>query len=467
MPKYESFHLRYDGGQRAVHGGTYGLVEHLEPFGSGLPTDAVWRNGGPLLVGGPNKTQQILAWIRGIPAEEVKREGAWQAWGVIGPTGGFGSWMTFWDALSAAPERERLDALASAFERGDDGPAYPPMPQRLASLLADLYTAEVPYRIALRTPSELALLPWCCLLGPVEAQDATIGPPRRMRLNLNVPMTYDVSIADTSLTDQQRTNIASSPLLLDIVARAQRGDVDGAVDAVWPLRNAKAADRRKRIFAPLPASQPPAAKERALVQTPVADETSEPVIEATIEPFADRVQRWGAAWTPILVAMILLLQLAEFAPRILRRIAAPPANIAATDTTDSMATDTSATDTTSAAITPATATVPAISCNNWWTTPETQAQVIDRLRQRLQATPVVPQSTAAALLAGTWNERVAAALAMQLQVNESRCAGIVLPLDGSAGQRTMAAARSSNCASVRTDLSGALQWLCESSAPQS
>jgi hypothetical protein len=459
VPRYEAFHLRYDAGQRPVHGGTAALVQHFESFGGGLPMDTAWRAGGPLLTVGLQDNQQVLAWLRGLPIQETNRPNTWEAWGVIGPAGGFESWMTFWDALSSAPDPERLEALAVAFERGDKGPSYPPIPQRLAAVLGDLHSSEAPYRISLRTPSEVALLPWCCLLGPVAPATATVGPPRRMKLNLNVPLAYDVTMTDSSLTEPARLPTASSALLVDVVARAQAGDVDSAVEIVRTLRSLKPAERKKRIFAPaisVPAAPAPAA--------PVAPRERELVrVQGNEEPRHRERSLFRALrrWTPLMVLAILLLELAHMIPKAQRSEPVVPPTATDTSVTTTDATDTIGT--AGSTDTGPTATVePQLSCNTWWAYPSTQSQVLARVNQK---STVRLSGAAAKLLSGTWDETVARSLSIQMQINDRGCAN--LPLDGSLGPRTNTALRQSKCATVQRDLAGALQWLCTWSAPQS
>jgi hypothetical protein len=229
------------------------------------------------------------------------------------------------------------------------------------------------------------------------------------------------------------------------------------VEIVRTLRSLKSAERKKRIFAPaisVPAAPPPAfpaaPQERELVRVQGNEEPRHR------ERSLFRVLR---RWTPLMVLAILLLELAQMVPRRSEPVVPPTA-------TDTGATTAEATDTIGTAGStdtgPTTTVEPQLSCNTWWADPSTQSQVLARVNQKIT---VKPDSAAAKLLSGTWDETVARSLSIQIQINDRGCAK--LPLDGSLGTRTNTALQKPQCATVQRDLAGALQWLCNWSAPQS
>jgi hypothetical protein len=486
VPRYDSFHLRYDGGQRAIWGGVVGLAEHFETYASGLPTDPVWRGGGPILVPGPEKDQHVLAWVRGIPMEEIGREGAWQAWGVTGPAGGFGNWMQFWDALAAAPERERLDELAAAFSRGDRGAAYPPVPQRLAHVLAELHsTADAAARrIVLKVPSELPLVPWCCLLGPVAPEQATVGVPRRMKLHVKIPFAYDVSIGEASLTEQRRTDVAASPLFIELVGSIERGELASALETVQSLRDTPLAERRKRIFAPRAFAETPffprtGADRRSWKDTQI-ERTGAPDVEVESETPPERTSgvRWERIFTRTFfgfsVLLIILLQLVNIQVSRNRKTASTePSASGTTSSGDTTPTIGDTAPTTSSAPAPVTTSTaePALACDSWWTDPDSRAVVLPQVNAKVDQKRWNVTGVADTLLtSGAWDSAslpIATNLAVQLQITKAGCATVAM--DGRRGERTQEAIRA--CAAAQTIIAegnAALQWLCTWSAdPQS
>lgn len=466
---YASFHLRYDRGQGAVWGNTPGLVEHFEGFGGGLPQDDVWRGGGPLLVPGREKTERILAWIRGMSVEETGRQNAWEAWGVIGPARGFKNWITFWDALASPPNKTRLDDLADALNSGSRGAAYPPFPPRLASLLADIHTTqrEGAFGIKLTTPSEIALLPWSCILGNVSPEEASLGAPRRRALAF--PLSYEALIIDAPLTAPQDIRRSISPTIDSMLARAQQGNIEGAMQIAAELRRMKPDERLKTIFPPPPPPLPPP-EPVITIQSP---RTDTPRLPEKASKSALRIQRRRVfiprRWQwPIVVGLCTAILAMQIWSIFFQKShpSVEPAQTATSATTSSVTqTGTTAATDTSFAATTTTAVPVSVDCTNWWMQPAGRTRVLQDTEKKLTGMPQIRVGGAATTLLGgqSWDSangnRLAAAVAVQIQIDVTKCGNILIDGDpGKATQKALSAC--GNQGHKIDDGDAALQWLC-------
>lgn len=480
MTQVNPFHAGYDEGQRQLIVGVKGLVEHLEGYGGGLPTEPMWRSGGPLVIQGPEKRTQVVAWMRGIPAREAGRPNVWEAWGVVGPAGSFGNWVSFWNLLAAEPDPENLQQLARAFAQNARGNSYPPVPQRLAAVLAKEYSNLSPgatRRIDIRSQSEVDLLPWCCLLGPVPVSEATVGPPRRMQMHVSTPPTYDGAIIDGPAADPGRLNASNSPIIDEMVAYATRGDIEAALMIANGLRRLSPAERQKQIFAPIPAASTKASSKpgRDAGNVPLAKGDGDiPIVEPEDDPIGRSLRRWSLTILLPAVAVLGLLHIAEFFA--ISRLADTVA-----DLRDQLAAGSgskpgtggasnSSGGKTSTAAPATTSSAEAFDCNGWWTDSNARDQVFQALAKRVadrgwklggKAGPMVTNQV--------WDassEKIITGLAVQLQIDDARCGQV--GLDGDAGKGTQRAVDACGNSGHPIQQGGdALQWLCSWSSPQS
>jgi hypothetical protein len=465
---YSSFHLRYDRGQGAVWGNTPGLIEHFEGFGGGLPQDDVWRSGGPLLVPGREKTERILAWIRGMSVEETGRQNAWEAWGIIGPTRGFKNWITFWDALAAPPTKTRLDDLADAFNRGSRGAAYPPLPPRLASLLADIHTTqrEGAFGIKLTTPSEIALLPWSCLLGNVSPEEVALGGPRRRALAF--PLSYEAIIIDAPLTAPQDIQRSISPAIDLMLSRAQQGNVEGAMQLASDLRRMKPEERLRAIFPPPPAPPPP--EPVIATQSPRIDAVRLPEKVPRREPRVVRrrffvPRRWQWPIVMGLCTAILAMQIWSNFFQKSSSSTQPPQSAKSETASPATQTGTIGATHTSAAVTATTGATAPVDCTDWWKQPASRTRVLQQAQKKLAGMQQIRVGGAATTLLNgqDWDaatgDGLATAVAVQLQIDVTQCGNI--RVDGDAGKATQKARVACENQGRKIDNGdAALQWLC-------
>jgi hypothetical protein len=261
----------------------------LEAMASGLPTDAAWAGGGPLIWQPPGVRRKLVGWLRGIGSEEFGRAGAWEAWGVLVPEDfDISYWPWFWNRFAAGPS-SNLRQLAKDFEFGKrEFP--PPITIEFSAILADLYAAHqrgetLPYNVPLSAPDDVGLLAWAWLLGPADPSKAFVGPPRRGVAAVSPPLSYS-GLIDGPLPG------ADQPELRAIVGRLIDDGVYGGTLAK------KVVSLRERVKGAAMHTSSDAASR---------DETEPQTIFGLSIPSLHRSNVWNGLITLLLLFAILLL----------------------------------------------------------------------------------------------------------------------------------------------------------------
>lgn len=214
------------------------LTGELEGYASGLDATGRYAAGGPLVLR-LETGRRVVSWLRALPAQTVGRPGAWEAWGVAGNVEDDPLyWPWYWTELWDGPPS--VTRLAERLNEGGRSTGLPEPPLALpAVLLAFQQQKEPPFVVMMREPTDLDLLPWVWLLGPLDPRAATLGPPRS-RPHASRPFSYEavwepeVEAYSSSLSAATRTaafsvqrirSLQTSPAALDEIL-AQRAGQD-------------------------------------------------------------------------------------------------------------------------------------------------------------------------------------------------------------------------------------------------
>jgi len=199
--KYGAFHITYvrHRGQVPTFGASPEIANALESLGTGMEVSSSWERGGPI-VWRPTNERRLVGWMRGIPAADVERQGAWECWGLLVDDGiDISAWPWLWKRMWQSNTEGSLDELGQRLLK-KQGDSAPDQAGELAGVLTALHRqrragADPPMTIPMNTPMHAtALVPWVWLLGPFDPQEAFLGPPRKNPAAASPALVYHATI---------------------------------------------------------------------------------------------------------------------------------------------------------------------------------------------------------------------------------------------------------------------------------
>ncbi|HEV7428684.1 MAG TPA: hypothetical protein VGQ46_20195 [Thermoanaerobaculia bacterium] len=199
--KYEALHVGYvrHRGQVPTFGGSPEIANALESLGTGMEVSSPWERGGPI-VWRPTKERRLVGWMRGIPAADVDRQGAWECWGLlVADDVDISAWPWLWKKMLQSNTEGSLDELGQRLLK-KQGDSAPDQAGELTTVLTALHRqrragADPPMTIPMNTPMHAtALVPWVWLLGPFDPQEAFLGPPRKNPAAASPALIYHATI---------------------------------------------------------------------------------------------------------------------------------------------------------------------------------------------------------------------------------------------------------------------------------